>query len=82
MIINDSLLFISIIHFFKQENTPLYPSLLGHIYSLNKEFSTLKMFHILCELNQDVDVQSNQGVKLKLGELMVNGIVSTELIPP
>lgn len=47
-----------------------------------KCFQFIQLFHILRALNFEVDEHANKGMRLKLGEAIMNGALMDNIIPP
>ena len=46
--------------------------LIERILSISRTFQHIEFFHILCEMNEKVDLAANKAIRLRNNELYVN----------
>ena len=82
LIFEDSQLVISQASTTGNENTHQSSALWICIQNMLKSFQTIQTLQNIRSLNNEEDEQANKGVKLKIGEVNLNGAHVNNVIPP
>ena len=80
-IIGDSRLIIQAIIRHSKTQSAILNNLLDKIQLLLRNFKSYKLFHVLRDLNGEVDEEANRGTLLELGVLKVNEMVFSVALP-
>lgn len=81
VIIRDSKIIIQALKMGKHPRRENLAHILRRIDQIHHKFNSLDFYHVLCRLNTQADSKAKKGVLLRKGEMMLNGIISQEIIP-
>ena len=81
MVFGDSRLIIQVLNRGRKGKNERTIKLIKRIKSKAKTFRKVKFFHILRELNVLADIVANKSIAVGFNELIVNSVVSVEILP-